>query len=364
MTFGRSDALHARARAFVSAFEVGAPMPESFDALACDLARFQATNVAGFARLCHARGVDVARVARAHDVPAVPTDVFKLARVATFAEGEASITFRTSGTTIGARGAHAMRSTLSYDAGALAFGRRALTRDMRTLPAVLVVGPSPEEASDSSLTHMIALFAGALGMPASRDATYFVAGGELRVDALRERITSLDPGSPALVLGTSFGFVHVLDALRASRRDPVLALPVGSRVMQTGGFKGRSREVDAVALRRDLARAFDVALDAIVSEYGMTELSSQFYDAQPEPGVFVEPPWARVVAVDPETLVPVAEGEAGIARIEDLLNVDSAFAVLAADRVRRTREGFELLGRATGAAPRGCSIAIDEMLTP
>ena len=76
------------------------------------------------------------------------------------------------------------------------------------------------------------------------------------------------------------------------------------------------------------------------------------------------PPWARVVAVDPETLAPVPDGATGIARIEDLANVDSAFAVLTQDRVKRVAAGFELLGRAPGAPPRGCSIALDEMLSP
>ena len=360
---GASDALHVRARAFVAAFEAGVAMPESFDALACDLARFQATQVEGFARLCRARGVDVSLIDRAHHVPAVPTDAFKLTRVATFAHESSVVTFRTSGTTVGARGAHSMRTTLTYDAGALAFGRWALARDLRTRPAVIVVGPSPNEACDSSLTHMIALFACALGRLAPAGDTYFIEAGELRVDALCARIAGLDPFVPALVLGTSFGFVHLLDALRARAHTPSLALPKGSRIMQTGGFKGRSREVDADALRRELAELFAVSVSAIVSEYGMTELSSQFYDAQPAPGVFVEPPWARVVPVDPETLAPVGSGEIGIARIEDLLNVDSALAVLAADRVRRVDGGFELLGRATGAAPRGCSIAIDEILS-
>ena len=130
--------------------------------------------------------------------------------------------------------------------------------------------------------------------------------------------------------------------------------------MQTGGFKGRSREVDPEGLRLELARVLCVPATAIIGEYGMTELSSQFYEE--EPGQYVEPPWARVVPVHPETLGPLREGEAGIARIDDLLNVDSAFAVLTADRVRRVRGGFDLLGRAPGASPRGCSIAIDEIL--
>src|SRR5262249_34266372 len=99
----------------------------------------------------------------------------------------------------------------------------------------------------------------------------------------------------------------------------------------------------------------------IRGEYGMTELSSQFYEDQGG-GTYVDPPWARVVPVDPETLEPVAEGDIGIARVEDLLNVDSAFAILTADRARRVPGGFQLLGRSPGAPPRGCSIALDEML--
>jgi len=70
-----------------------------------------------------------------------------------------------------------------------------------------------------------------------------------------------------------------------------------------------------------------------------------------------------VVPVHPETLAPVADGGVGLARIEDLANVDSAFAVLTQDRVRRVGGGFELLGRTPGAPPRGCSIALDEMLS-
>jgi len=127
------------------------------------------------------------------------------------------------------------------------------------------------------------------------------------------------------------------------------------------------REVPADELRASMARAFQIDERAIVAEYGMTELTSQFYEATlVDPGArhgeYVEPPWAKVVPVHPETLAPVADGEIGIARIVDLMNVDSAVVVLAADRVRRTVRGFELLGRAPGAPPRGCSIAIDEML--
>jgi|SRR5579884_311384 len=358
-----SRSLHARVRAMARAFGEGRAMPEAFDALAADLVRFQARHVPGYARLCAARGVDPAAVRRAGDAPAVPTDAFKLARVFAFDERDAAVAFRTSGTTVGARGVHRVRDTATYDAVALAFGRAMLAPGLRAPVAVLVVGPSEREAPDSSLAHMCALFARALA-GAETDGTYFVRRGALALDALREATAALPARTPAVVLATSFALVHLLDRLGGG----VLALPPGSRVMQTGGFKGRSREVAADRLRRDVARAFAVDERAVVGEYGMTELSSQFWegtlaDGGARAGVYVEPPWARVVPVDPETLAPVPDGTVGVARVEDLANVDSAFAVLAQDRVRRVAGGFELLGRAPGAPPRGCSIALDEMLS-
>jgi hypothetical protein len=364
-----SDALHARVRAMIHAFEARRPSPEPFDALAADLATFQAAHVPGYARLCAARGVDPRAIVRASQAPAVPAEAFKLASVFAFDAGDAGVTFRTSGTTVGARGAHAMRHAATYDAAALAFGRAMFARGLRAdslergeVP-VLVIGPSDVEAPDSSLMHMCALFGRAFGS-ADDGARFFVRGGALAVEALRDRLRSLPRRAPALVLATSFGLVHWLDASGGE----TIPLPPGSLVMQTGGTKGRSREVSAAELRRDVARAFAIPERSVVAEYGMTELSSQFWEAtavdeRAPHGTYHEPPWARVVPVDPVTLAPVAAGAIGIARIEDLANVDSAFAVLTQDRVRRVEGGIELLGRAAGAPPRGCSIALDEMLS-
>ena len=360
-----SSALHARAQAFVAAFDTGAPMPEPFDALACDLARYQASRIPGFARLCAARRKDPAALARADDIPAVPTDAFKVTRVATFEPAEAVATFRTSGTTIGTRGEHLMRDVTTYDAASVASGRHWLARDLEGRAPVVVLGPAPAEAADSSLVHMCQSFVEAFGLPSSPAATYLIDGdGVLDLATFDERVaTALALNQPMLILGTSFAFVHFVEGLG----EDTFHLPRGSRVMQTGGYKGRSREVPADVLRSDLARVFALDVRAIVGEYGMTELSSQFYertllDPAAPLGVYAEPPWARVVPVDPETLAPVAEGAVGIAKIIDLMNVDSAVAVLTQDRVKRVEDGFQLLGRAPGAAPRGCSIAIDEIL--
>jgi hypothetical protein len=308
------------------------------------------------------------RLVRAREAPAVPADAFKLTSVFAHPPAAATITFRTSGTSSSsgtlARGAHSMRDAVTYDEAALAFGRRMLGVDRGQALSVLVLGPSPAEASDSSLAHMCGRFASAWSNSTLRDP-FFVRRGALDVASFEAAVRELEPATPALVLATSFALVHLLDALGSGGPLP---LPRASRVMHTGGFKGRSREVSRADLRRDTARLFGVPDSAIVAEYGMTELSSQFWESTfvapgVAPFVYVEPPWARVVAVDPVTLIEVPAGEVGIARIEDLANVDSAFAIVTHDMVRRVDGGFELLGRAPGSAPRGCSIAADEMLS-
>lgn len=258
-----------------------------------------------------------------------------------------------------------MRDVATYDAAAIAFGRRWLARDLADKVPVVVLGPSPEDAPDSSLVHMCAAFAIAFGTEAAASDVFVIQDEVIDASRFDERVAvALAKEQPMLVLATSFALVHFLEGMD----ELEFPLPAGSRLMQTGGFKGKSREVEPAKLRAEVSRVFRIPERAIVGEYGMTELSSQFYertlyDDDAKHGIYAEPPWARVLPVDPETLEPVDDGDIGIAKIVDLMNVDSAVAVLAADRVRRVdATSFELLGRAPGAPPRGCSIAIEELL--
>lgn len=367
-----SEALHARVRAFVDASLVAEPC-EPFEALALDVAAFQARHVRPVAKL--QRG---ARPLRLADVRGLPTDVYRLTRVAAHPPEDDARVFLTSGTTQGARGAHPMRTTATYERAALAWGRRMLFPDLDAVGALDVIALADRDDSASSLGFMMRLFAEALAggaRAAQALASFHVralgsSGAELDVGSVAEACASARArGRAALVLGASFAFVHLLD--RAHGLD--LSLPPGSRVMQTGGFKGRSREVEAGALREALARAFGVDEDLVVSEYGMTELSSQGYEPHlaarlggaPGPlarGAHRVPPWVRVVAVDPATLEPVPIGSEGIARVVDLCNVDSSLVVQTSDRVRVDEAGAHVLGRLAGATPRGCSLALDELL--
>lgn len=355
-----SDALHARVRAAIAAVDGGGGLDrDAFDALALELARHQRRHVAPFARLVRARAVDLDAARSADRIPAVPTDVFRLVRVAAHPPELDARTFRTSGTTSGARGELPLRTTATYAAGALAWGSRHLWPD-RPIRRAVVLAPRAADVPDSSLSFMIDLFVEHLGA----ETTWHVDPARAALDHAgleRACAAAREAGDPVLLFGTGFAFVWATDT-----EDLDLRLPPGSRAMITGGFKGRTREVDEPELRARLADRFGLEPSSIVGEYGMTELSSQLYEPRLIPGAihvgrYRPPPWVRVTAVDPTSLEPVAAGEEGLARIVDLANVDNAVAVQTADRVRVDDDGVTLLGRAPGATPRGCSLAIEEM---
>ena len=154
-----------------------------------------------------------------------------------------------------------------------------------------------------------------------------------------------------LLLGTAFSFVHLLDGL--SERKQRLQLPPGSRVMETGGYKGRARSMPKPKLHAFITKRLGIPASHIVCEYGMSELSSQAYDSvldatrdtQPVSRVFHFPPWARAQIISPETGREVADGETGLLRVFDLANVFSVMAIQTEDLAMRRGDGFELLGR-------------------
>jgi hypothetical protein len=365
--------LHRRVRAFIAASARGELPAQTFDALALDIARHQIAHVPPISRLVASRGRrDVPSV---RDLPAIPTDVFRLARVAAHPPEDDVAVFRTSGTTSGARGAHALSTTATYEEGALAWGRWALFFDAPRPASIIALSP-PRGArpAESSLHFMMHLFASDLaGEGETRGRASYLQPALDKLaepgDLRRAAAEASNRGSPVLLMGASFAFVHLLDALGDER----IALPPASRIMHTGGFKGRSREVAPDELRARMAVTFGVAESSVVGEYGMTELSSQLYEGtlrralgvetpSARHGEFVAPPWLRVVAAHPDTLEPLPEGEMGILRFEDLANVDSALIVQTADRGRCRGSTVELLGRLPGAAPRGCSLAVEELM--
>lgn len=335
-----------------------------FEALALELFAFQFERVAPYRRFCEGRGRTPSRVGSWREIPAVPTGAFKELSLKSFSAERVVHVFRTSGTATEHRGSLELDTLALYEASLAPTFRLHVLPDLAPGERIgmRVLAPSAEALPDSSLSHMFATLLPLFGAPGSG---FDLAPG--RVDA-RALIAALRPaadlGEPLAVCGTAFAFVHLLDAL--AERDECIPLPRGSRVMETGGFKGRSRTLGRDALYAGITQRLAVPPSRIVNQYGMTELGSQFYDSvlrfPGEPRRKLGPPWARVRVMDPSSGADVADGEVGMLGILDLANTGSVCALQTADLGRRLGDGFEVLGRAEGAEARGCSIAADEML--
>jgi hypothetical protein len=167
---------------------------------------------------------------------------------------------------------------------------------------------------------------------------------------------------------TTGTLIRFLDHCRDA--DWSFRLPHGSRLMDTGGSKGAPRAMSSRGLLQAIWNTFAIPGYFVVNEYGMSELSSQYYDnvlRDRVAGRFsrrakVSPAWLRTRFVDPITLRDVADGEIGLLCHTDLANAGTALALLTEDLGRPTRDGFVVLGRAQGAEARGCSLALAEFL--
>lgn len=354
--------LHSRTLALIGALADGSRDDPRRDALIGDIAAHQARHIPAYARFVaqrrlpeHAQGLD--RIA------AIPTDAFRFARMAAHPESADVRRFQSSGTTQDERSLHAFRDLTLYDLAAEHAARHALFPDLARMQLV-IVAPSEQEAPDSSLSYMLARFGGWFATSTVHVVRAGSVDARLLVSTLRDAERD---AKPVALLGTSFGFVHLMDALGDTR----FALPARSRIMQTGGFKGRSREIAPDAMRHLLSTTFGLDEAWIVAEYGMTELSSQLYEntlreaalGRPlTPRRLLAPPWVRALPVDPDTLLPSDAAEGGLLRVDDAANLDSVACIQTADVAQPVGDGLRVVGRAQGAIARGCSITADELL--
>ena len=331
---------------------------EQFNELALRLFRLQYQGLPVYQEFCDRRGRTPDRIGSWTEIPAVPTTAFKDLEMTALPEVERVAEFHSSGTT-GVRPSrhfHSRESLALYEASLEPWFHRNLFQFPQCSAEgnlFLALTPSTSAAPRSSLVHMLGRVVSRWGSPDSRFAGFVGTDGwELERDTVVAVLRRAeDTGQPVTLLGTAFNFVHLLDHLAASNLR--FHLGAGSRVMETGGYKGRSRVVPREELHSQLEVALGIPRERLVTEYGMSELSSQAYDTGTG---FRFPPWARARIIHPETGREVADGETGIVRILDLANVWSAMAVETGDLGVRRANLFSLAGRAQAVEPRGCSL--------
>ena len=305
--------------------------PEEFEPLALELFRWQAEHCEPYREYLSLIGCEVAEVSRVEDIPHLPIEFFRTRNV-WCGEGEPEKVFSSSTTSGGEPSLHPMASLDEYRQTFTEAWRRFLPTPHR----IYALLPCYLEREGSSLVYMV-------------DELIRLYGGGFYLhdhDKLLADMASYD--GPKVLFGVSYALLDLAE------RKPKLNNTV---VIETGGMKGRRKEMAKAEMHTTLCEAFGV--EQIASEYGMAELTSQAYSSGD--GVFFAPPWMRVSIRDlnnPFATLPA--GRTGGVNIIDLANRYSCAFIETADMGRLTADGgFELCGRVGGSPIRGCNLLVD-----
>ena len=330
-----------------------------FERLALQLFAYQFQHNQPYRRFAVQRGRTPLSVRSWRDIPAVPITAFKDLTLSCTPPDEAQRVFMTSGTTRNVRGRSYHPTLAVWNASMIPnFRRRFMKGAERIRMGILF--PDEQALPNSSLAHYLAVAMSEFGTP---DSQVMIGSAGLDMERLLAELAHAEAsGEPYALLGASFSFVHLLDELQRQGRR--FALPKGSRILDTGGFKGQSRELAADEFYDGLSAALGIPRSACINMYGMTELSTQFYDDGNEtcPSLKSGPHWIRSRVVDPITGRDLPEGTTGVLVHHDLAHFNSVSAILTEDAGIIEPGGFRLLGRVDGADSKGCSVAVEEFL--
>lgn len=311
---------------------------EAFNRRAMELFRFQAEHCAPYRKYVELLGIEPAQITRIEDIPMLPIELFKSEDVYSGAEApEVIFTSSNTGSMVASR--HLMASLEDYRKTFLA----AFTEFYGDPRKWSIYGllPSYLEREGSSLVYMV-------------DELIRRAGsGGFYLNDYEHLIADIEADTkPKILLGVSYALWDLAEKHAPQLRDTI--------VMETGGMKGRRKEISKRELHDILCHSFGV--EAIHSEYGMAELSSQAYSSGE--GIFRAPRWMRVLVRDVNDPFDHApENMRGGIDIIDLANISSCAFLQTQDMGQLYADGsFKIEGRIAGSDIRGCNLLVHDLL--
>jgi hypothetical protein len=318
-------------------WEIGSQ--STFEMLALKTFYFQYENNKVYRSFCDLINCNPAEVTAVKDIPYLPISFFKSKKVCCFESDNASF-FSSSTTTGGSPSKHYYHQLKDYQ---ISF-RKGFEHFFGAIEdfTVLALLPSYLERSRSSLIYM----ADDMIRKSQKTESGFYLN---QLESLKKIIMQQEKKEQkTLLLGVSFALLDLVEQYSFDLKH--------TWIMETGGMKGRRKEVTREALHSQLKKGFGVS--KIYSEYGMTELLSQAYSIGK--GIFECPPWMRVAArenQDPFNLLPW--GQSGGLNIIDLANRDSCAFIATEDLARvHSDKRFEVLGRLDASEIRGCNLMV------
>jgi phenylacetate-coenzyme A ligase PaaK-like adenylate-forming protein len=310
-----------------------------FNAAAMQVFRHQAKNCTVYAEFISNLGVDAALVTHIDQIPFLPIQFFKSSQVVSSSDKPQTI-FTSSGTTGIITSSHYVTDISWYEesfrrAFSLFYGDITRYTVLALLPAYL-------ERPGSSLIYMAQDLITQSNNPDS--GFYLYNHADLHAQLIRQQ----EAKKPTLLMGVTFALLDFVEKYKIDFPELI--------VMETGGMKGRRKEMIREELHDILGNGFGV--DKIHSEYGMTELLSQAYSKGD--GIFNCPPWMRIITRDTnDPLTLTAKSKTGGINIIDLANINSCSFIATQDLGKLYDDGsFEILGRFDNADIRGCNLLI------
>lgn len=312
--------------------------PKDFERLALEVFRFQYENVPVYRNFCKHLKTTISEVKTIRQIPFLPIQFFKNHSIIPEGFSEETI-FTSSGTSGSITSKHYVSSLKMYEESFQKAFKNQYGNP--TNYAILALLPSYLEREGSSLIYMVENLIGKSNNPHS--------GFYLNeMDSLIEKLEFLEKsGKKSILIGVSYALLDLIEQKKFQLKNTI--------VMETGGMKGRRKEMVKEELHEILKNGFGVK--NIHSEYGMTELLSQAYSTGN--GIFSCPPWMKILIRDPEDAFSYIEGKTGGINVIDLANLYSCSFIATQDLGKNNNDGtFEVLGRFDNSDIRGCNLMV------
>lgn len=310
---------------------------EEFEALALAVFKYQYNTISVYQEFCNHLQINSQSITSVMDIPFLPIQFFKSHLISS--ESNSEKIFTSSGTTGSILSKHYVSDLSLYEksfnkAFTLFFGN---TNEY----AILALLPSYLERDGSSLVYMV----NDLIEKSENPQSGFYLNN---IDDLINKIKVLEAsGQKTILLGVSYALLDLLDKEHFQLKNTI--------IMETGGMKGRRKEMVKNELHEVLKKGFGV--QNIYSEYGMTELLSQAYSIGN--GIYKCPPWMKVLTRDTEDALSLVNGKTGGINIIDLANYNSCSFIATQDLGKvYNDESFEILGRFDVSDIRGCNLMV------
>ncbi|MDP2415585.1 acyl transferase [Daejeonella sp.] len=310
-----------------------------FEKLSLDIFNYQVRKCEVYERFVSNLGIDIREVKDLNSIPFLPIEFFKSQKISC-SKDEPGIIFSSSGTTALSQSRHFVHNIDFYiqsyrTAFSLFYGEISNYTVLALLPSYL-------ERDGSSLIYMVNDL---ISLSKHQKSGYFLDNHDLLKQTLQELKAS---ESPTILIGVTYALLDFVE--NHSIEFPELI------VMETGGMKGKRREILRTELHEVLCAGFGVP--GIHSEYGMTELLSQAYSKGS--GIFQSPPWIKVRIRDTnDPLTLLGNESTGGLNIIDLANVHSCSFIATQDLGKCYADGsFEVLGRFDHSDIRGCNLLV------